>query len=675
MGTSQTVPFYSKAKKLIGTFSVYHFKPIEISEKTSDEITSLFLKDLDGRGIILKQSDINQIKLQEKDLFKTIDNNSDSYIETATKVYNSALKSVDSVLTLLSSKTFNFNENDTAFFLRPGTKTFYSPNLKYHAKRIERYIKSRSYERVCNLDGFEKLTEAEFNSKAQEFSKTIINKFQKNVNELINTSYKTTESALLNAIALRHDPHSNYFNEEQNKEFNKELSTKVESFGVYFNSDDEGNIHVSYMEPGGAAWISNEVNEGDIFISFKTNTQQVTNENNSAEEIQEKLDKLSENKITLILKKQNGQIKSVKLVKQKIASTDNTVKGYILKDNKSKVGYISLPSFYTDMEDHNLPGCANDVAKEILKLEADSISGLILDLRNNGGGSMLEAMNLAGIFIDEGPLFIFKERNKKPGILKDINRGTIFKKPLVLMINEGSASASELLSNIVKDYNIGLVVGQTSYGKGTSQNVIPLDTNILRSKTATELNTDFIKITNGKFYRLNCSTHQGTGVVPDIELPPTPGFSIYKESKEEYYLLPDSVVKKVIYNPNPAINISAIKSKSQQRINQSEDFKRFKSISDSISVYLNSNQKVALKFKDFKKYKTEANRIFDAIEKNIDIKKPIIECLNNNFDKRLTEVNEQTVEFNQRIRESITKDLFLNEAFNIINDLINQQQQ
>ena len=109
------------------------------------------------------------------------------------------------------------------------------------------------------------------------------------------------------------------------------------------------------------------------------------------------------------------------------------------------------------MEENSLPGCANDVAKEILKLENDTISGLILDLRNNGGGSVKEAMNLAGIFIDEGPLFIIKEKNKRPGLIKDINRGSVFKKPVLVLINETSASASELFANIVKDYNLGVV--------------------------------------------------------------------------------------------------------------------------------------------------------------------------------------------------------------------------
>ncbi len=666
---SQSGSFNSKAQKLIGTFSVFHFKPIPINETTSSETVDLFVKDLDNVGIVLKQSDVNALQFNKAQLFDQVNANSEEYFKNAQTIYTKALTTVDSLLTVLSAKKLNFTENDTARSLSLNAKTFYSPSIKYHLKRLERNIKSRSYDRVANTDGYEKLTELEFNDKASEFSKTIITNFQKNIKEMLAEANKTVETNLLNAIALRHDPHSNYFTQEQNKEFNKQLSAQVESFGFYLSEDDDGNIKVVYIEPGGSAWTSNEVNEGDLFISVRIAGNVLTNDGNTAEDIQEKIDKTNENKLELTLKKQNGQLKTVKLIKQKTASVDNTVKGYVLKSKSGNIGYISLPSFYTDMEQNTAPGCANDVAKEILKLEGDSITGLIIDIRNNGGGSMLEAVNLAGIFVDEGPLFIYKEKNKKPALVKDINRGSIFKKPLVVMINETSASASELFSNIVKDYNLGLVVGQTSYGKGTAQNVYPLDTNVLRVRNGMATATDFIKVTQAKFYRLNNSTHQGTGVVPDVVLPSSPGYSIYKESKEAFFLESDVVTKNVVYTPNPVISVAGIQQKSAERIQKSTDFKRYKQSSDSIVDFLNNPPKLVLKFKEFKKYQEYSENLYKSYEKAVQSTTTDIKCLNNTFDKKITEVNEQTKEFNEKVRESIEKDLFINEAFYIINDL------
>lgn len=666
---SQGGSFSSKAQKLIGTFGVFHYKPIAINEVTSGETVDLFVKDLDRIGIVLKQSDVNALELNKTQLFSQINDQKETYFENALLIYTKALTTVDSLLTVLSNKKLNFTENDTARSLPMNAKTFYSPSIKYHLKRLERNIKSRSFDRVANTDGYDKLTEVEFNTKASEFSKTIIANFQKNIKEMLSEANITVETNLLNAIALRYDPHSNYFNQEQNKEFTKQLSAQVESFGFYLNEDDDGNIKVVYIEPGGSAWTSNEVNEGDLFISVKLAGSVITNDGNTAEDIQDKIDKTNENKLELTLKKQNGQLKTVKLIKQKTASVDNTVKGYVLKNKSGNIGYISLPSFYTDMEQNTAPGCANDVAKEILKLEGDSITGLIIDLRNNGGGSMLEAMNLAGIFVDEGPLFIYKEKNKKPSLVKDINRGSIFKKPLVVMINETSASASELFSNIIKDYNLGLVVGQTSYGKGTAQNIYPLDTNALRVRNGMATATDFIKVTQAKFYRLNNSTHQGTGVVPDVTLPSSPGYSIYKESKEAFFLESDIVTKNVVYTPNPAISVATIQQKSAERIQKSADFKRYKQSADSIVDFLNNPPKLVLKFKEFKKYQESSENLYNSYEKAVQSTSNDIKCLNNTFDKKIAEVSEQTKEFNAKVRESIEKDLFINEAFYIINDL------
>lgn len=658
---------------LTGTFGVYHIKPIILNENTSKEVVDLFISNLDNVGSILKESDVKALKKGGDQLFNQCAAKKDDYVEGAHAIYLKALNCYDSILTVIAAKTLNFAEKDTITFMPISITTYYSASIKNHAKRMEKYIKSRSFDRVLNTDSYKNLSEEEFIAKARDFSKGIISNFKKNIQEQIKKSYSTVESTLLNAIALRYDPHSNYFTEEQNKEFNKHLSATIESFGLRFDEDEDALTRVSYIEPGGAAWMSNEINEGDLFISVKLGNSTITNEEISAYDLQLKIENTDEKKMDLVIRKKNGLVKTVKLIKHKIASDENTVKGYIVSSGGLNIGYLSLPSFYTDMEDQTLPGCANDVAKEILKLEGDSIKGLIVDLRNNGGGSMLEAINLAGIFVDEGALFIYKVGTKKPALIKDINRGSIFKKPIIVLINETSASASELFSNIVKDYNLGLVVGQTSYGKGTAQFVIPLDTNEQRSKLASRSSADYIKITNGKFYRVNCSTHQGVGVVPDITLPPTPGYSIYKESKEFFYLPPDSIVKKVIYVPNPPIEVASLKSLSETRIIASADFKQYKQISDSVNRFVYSANRIPLTVKSYKKSKDETDKLFYAFESAVKAKQNIIYCRNNTFDKKLNEVNETVMEFNKKVVQSIQQDLFINESFLIFKDLINQQ--
>lgn len=668
---AQTSTFAKKAQQLTGTFNVYHIDPPPNTENVSSEIIDLFIADLDNSGLILNESNVSALKKNSGNLFTQVNSQSNDYILSAEKTFVKALGSLDSILNSISLKPLDLAANDTLFFLPAQSKVQYSATLKTHAKRIEKYIKYKAFEKVSTTDSYATLAENDFNAKAQEFSKSIIDNLRKSIQKQIATASSIVEFTLLNAIALRYDPHSNYFNQEQNQEFNQQLSSTVESFGFQLDEDEEGAISIAAIDPGGSAWLSNEINEGDLFISVKIGFAFIGNGDGTADEIQSKIDNSSEKIILLSLKKPNGLIKKVKLIKQKISSEENTVKGYVLKNKNFNIGYISLPSFYTDMEEHNLPGCANDVAKEILKLERDSIRGLIIDLRNNGGGSMQEAMNLAGIFIDEGPLFIYKEKNKKPTLIKDINRGSIFKKPIVVMVNETSASASELFSNIVKDYNLGLIVGQSTYGKGTAQNVLPLDSNLSRSPAYLKANTDFIKITTAKFYRLNCSTHQGNGVVPDIELPALAGYSNYKESKELFYLRPDSVTKKVVYLPNASIKTESIRAKSNERVSRSEEFKKLKTVSDSLNLKFSSVQKIPLKFTAFKKYKTEMEVANTSFENSLKSKNKVVSCLNNSFDKDLNEVSTQVKEFNAKILKSIEEDIFINESFGIIKDLIN----
>jgi carboxyl-terminal processing protease len=659
-----------KAKMLIGTFNVYNFRTVQYSSTMSFEITELFCSTLDANGIVLTAEDLRAINKDREKFLSEVEQGKNDYFENAAEVYKRALLRMDSMIGSVISSTLNFLANDTAYFIPFHEKGYHSPDNKYHGKRAERFVKARGLERALNTEENEKLTEAEILQKAAAYAKTIAENFQADLRLQIPDARQTVETALLNAIALRYDPHSNYFDESQKKEFDKGLAARIESFGFIIDKDEDENIIIAGIEPGGSAWLSNQVNEGDLFLSVKIGMNLYSNSDKSIEEIEQKLVNCEEKEIVITVKKKNGQIKKVKLVKQKVASADNNIKGYVLTNGKQKLGYMSLPSFYTDGTNVNLPGCANDVAKEILKLEKDTISGLIIDLRNNGGGSMLEAMNLAGIFVDEGPLFIYKEKNRKPALLKDINRGSIFKKPIVVMINETSASASELFSNIVKDYNLGVVVGQTSYGKGTAQNIIPLDTNVIRSKALYDANKDFIKITNGKFYRLNCSTHQGTGVRPDVFFPKYPAFSAFKESKEAYFIPPDTVTKKVVFTPNPPINMDRLRDLSGKRISGSPAFKRFTQSADSLEQHINFTHKVLIKYKEYKSFKAKADKLFESFENAAKLGRSV-KCLNNTFDEKLQTYNEAVSQFNNEVIKNIEQDLFINESFLILTDLIN----
>ena len=234
------------------------------------------------------------------------------------------------------------------------------------------------------------------------------------------------------------------------------------------------------------------------------------------------------------------------------------MKGFLLKGAKT-VGYISLPAFYTDWEDSKgANGCANDVAKEILKLKKENIGALILDLRYNGGGSMEEAVALSGLFIDAGPVGQVKSRETKVFTMKDVNRGTVWDGPLLVLVNGSSASASEMVAGTLQDYNRALILGSPTYGKATAQVVLPMDTTIdLTNFNGQATASSYIKVTISKLYRVNGTTAQASGIKPDIALPDPPEAMVQREADEPFALSPTPIEANKYYHPLPALPLAA----------------------------------------------------------------------------------------------------------------------
>ena len=264
-------------------------------------------------------------------------------------------------------------------------------------------------------------------------------------------------------------------------------------------------------------------------------------------------------RLVLKFRKKDGTTRIVLLRKEKIENEENIVKGFVLKGEK-KIGYILLPAFYTEWENESGSSCANDVAKEIVKLKKENIDGLILDVRYNGGGSLGEAMEMIGIFVDEGPLMGQKQKAEKVIYLKDPNRGTIYNGPMALMVNGQSASASEILAASLQDYNRALIVGSNTYGKATMQQMMLLDT-MTNRPTQIGNAKDIVKITTGKLYRLSGETAQMNGVSPDIVLPDAFDGLDYREKFSSFALPADKVAKNAYYKPLAALPVNELPEK------------------------------------------------------------------------------------------------------------------
>ncbi|PKP19230.1 MAG: hypothetical protein CVU05_11830 [Bacteroidetes bacterium HGW-Bacteroidetes-21] len=602
MSKAQNTDYGNQAFLTYKMLEKFHFSPRALDDTFSQNMFDLFIESLDPHCRIFTNNDyleLSKYALQQDD---EILNKSDVFVKKVITLYKVRLLEADSIISKIMEKPLNLNEKDTLILYRGYKRMFpesevlrrakWEKNLKY--KFLVEYY--GSFDNIKNPSPDEKQI-VEDEAKVREKIKTRVNKRIKNILNSPMGFDNYVVSLYLNAIATCFDPHSNFFMPQEEASFKKMLSTQALAFGFMLETNENDEILISHLVPGSSAWKSNMLNIGDVLINIEWEKgKSIDLSSMELEEAQGYISEIPSKTVILTVIKQDGSRKSVHLEKTLLKVEDNTITSYVLK-GKENIGYIPLPDFYTSAwENSNVMGCSNDVAKEILKLQKDSIKGLILDLRYNGGGSVAEALNLIGIFIDEGPLSITQYKGSKPMLLKDMNRGTIYNGPLIVLVNGASASASELVAASLQDYKKAIIVGSPTYGKATGQQVLPVDTSINNQTLAQKYDKSFgyLKITCQKIYRLNGKSYQKTGVKPDVLIPDIMEFFNYRESESPYCLPSDSIVKKVIYNPLLGYPMSEIISKSSARINADSVFCEIKKFETNYGAYLKNEQQIML---------------------------------------------------------------------------------
>ncbi len=380
-------------------------------------------------------------------------------------------------------------------------------------------------------------------------------------------------------IASGFDPHTEFFPPEEKENFEGILGKQRFEFGFKIKGDKSGGVFIDNLEPGSPAFRSGKLNKGDKFMSVQWEGKESVDVSEiSVDEFGRLLNESNHTIALFTVKKADGSLVKISLQKEQAGNDDDDkVKSFILK-GANTIGYIYLPVFYEDWDTNNqgLNGCANDVGREILKLKKENIDGLILDLRNNGGGSAEEATELAGIFIDAGPVQQEKDRDGKVYTLKDMNRGTIYDGPLVILVNGYSASASEIVAGALQDYNRAVIVGANTYGKATAQIVFPMDTTVTPETIADRQSENYLKITISKLYRVNGTTAQFTGVHPDIVLPDLLDAYISKEADDPGALRPSTIAPNKYYTPYAPLPVKTLAQSVQPEIDTSRYFNAVK---------------------------------------------------------------------------------------------------
>jgi carboxyl-terminal processing protease len=485
--------------------------------------------------------------------------------------------------------------------------------------------------------------------------------------QLIGNSYCKT-------LAACYDPHSAYQSLTDRENFEGHLGRKNLAFGFSMAEDEKGNVIIDDLKPGSPAFKSGLLNKGDKIVAIQWDTAKPIDVSDaSTDEISSILAKSNHDKATITVKKSDDTKRQVTMYKEVESESDDDdkVKSFLLSGDK-KIGYISLPSFYQDWEDKNsVNGCANDVAKEIVKLKKDNIDGLVIDLRFNGGGSVMEAVDLAGIFIDAGPITQLKTKEPKAFTLKDANRGTIYDGPMVVMVNGYSASASELLAGALQDYNRALIVGSTTYGKATGQQILPLDTTINLEKDHSDLQADsYVKLTMSQVYRVSGSTAQFTGVVPDIALPDATEAGS-KERNAPFALSAISIDANKYYQPLAKLPIGGLQEKALAWQAEDDYFKQLTAYLDKKKAPI-ARKDISLKLTDLFKEKPTMQSDDDEDEEEEDaLDEPTkaataYKVLNNSFEEQRLHGNPAIKQTNEEVRDYLGKDPSLKVVYKLL---------
>ncbi|MCB0856276.1 MAG: hypothetical protein KDD63_28855, partial [Bacteroidetes bacterium] len=441
----QDNPSCNEAWKIVQTIEKFHFEPRPVDDEFSALVFETFIDELDPEKMFFTQTEIARLEPFKLKIDDEIKSKNCDFLTEVTDLYKQKQEDVYHLLDSIEKQNWDITIVDSLVITEERNFQTKSELMEEWAKRLKLQIMA-SY--VSGLDSGDFLQPPNKES-FMEIQSKVIGRAKCRIQAKIEEERKLQDHVsglFLNAIAHAFDPHTMYFKPETKDLFESMLSKETYSYGIEIFRNQSGKVEIYQIVPGSIAWNSNSLHEGDVILSVKAPGEEILDfDCLSMGEIYRFMVSPKHDHATFFILKKNGKEISIDLHKEKVEVEENVISSFIL-EGKHKVGYMNLPTFYSPMDGYSYlqEGCARDVATDLIKLKREGIEGLIFDLRDNGGGSMMEAIRLVGIFINFGAVTITSSSDKKLVTLKDDNRGTVFSQPLVILVNSYSASASEL---------------------------------------------------------------------------------------------------------------------------------------------------------------------------------------------------------------------------------------
>ena len=670
---------YSKVIRNVGVLlEEGHYSPKKIDDDFSKSVFKKFIEDLDGEKNILLSSDIQAFKKFESKIDDEIHGNELESFYAVNEVYLKRLNEVSGLYSNILAKPFDFTKSESVA-MDPEKLEFpknEADRLETWRKKLKFYVLGKyvdlQEEREKNKDKKDFIVKPDttLEREARDQTRKMIDRYflTKKSRESIDENFST----FVNAITGTMDPHTTYMPPIDLRSFNESMSGRFFGIGAQLKEDD-GKIKIASLISGGPAWKSGELKENDEIIKVGQGILEAVDVTGYAVSDAVKLIRGAQKgtEVRLTVRRIDGTIKVISLLRDDIKLEDTYAKSAII-NGENKIGYIYLPEFYADFEHPKGPRCAADVEKEIEKLKAEKVDGIILDLRGNGGGSLYDVVQMAGLFIEEGPICQVKGRDEKANVLRDRDKTVQYDGPLAVLVDETSASASEIFAAAIQDYKRGIVIGSTStYGKGTVQRNIPLNPEsenpLFTDRKSEDLGS--VKLTLQKFYRINGDATQLKGVTPDIVLPDKMEYLKFREKDNPNALRWDEIQKADYKTWISNFSTSSLLTTAINEVNQNSTFSKLKTNVALLEKF--NDREYSLNISRYKDEQKELKDLFKQIETLYKLPKPM--AINNlSSDTLAINADKDKIDKNKQWLKVRSDDIYIDESVKVLNKIITQ---
>ena len=643
-----------------------HYSPRKIDDVFSNDVFNEYLKTLDADKTLFTQEDIESLKKYKTSIDNEIHGEDIEFVPAVDIIYEKRAAESKHIFDSLIASPFDFNSEDSLFY--DATNAKYPFNDKERIIRWSKILKYKILDRYASAvedraknKGKEKFV-VKSDSLIEVESRQAVKKSQLKRFELLDKTFGKEKrfETFLNTITGLMDPHTDYFAPVEKRSFTEQMSGVFYGIGALLSQDDKG-VKIANVTPGGPAWKSGQIVANDVIIKVAQGAgEPVDIEGYETTDAVKLIRGDLGTEVRLTIRKPDGTIKVVALKREKVVLDEGYARSAVITKGNDKYGYIYLPDFYADFERADGHRCSEDVAKEIEKLKAEKVKGITLDVRFNGGGSLYEVIQMVGLFIDKGPVVQIRTREGRSQVLSDDTPGTLYDGPLVVMINEFSASASEIFAAAIQDYKRGLVIGSTSsYGKGTVQRNVSFGKPMDSLGIQTEYGA--VKLTFQKFYRVTGSSTQLKGVASDIVLPDDYEYFKYREKDNPSALAWDEI-EKAKFQPMPYASVlSNIALNANKRIQSDTSFIRYRKNAQMIAAQI--DRPIYLNLDKYLAYKKDIQSVIKQNENIIKLKDSMsISSLKADYDKFFNNPDKPKQDRYQAWLKQIAKDAQIDQS-------------